>query len=111
MEDKDDLFKNLSFIFSSESNILESSTIYISSNFIHTSPALALSPKTTETQTPSTACPLQVYTRRVKPIIQPVQDSELIPKIETNEIVLKEHNILLETETDGIRFGGVEYAH
>ena len=40
-----------------------------------------------------------------------MQDSELIPKIETNEIVLKEHNILLETETDGIRFGGVEYAH
>ena len=102
MEDKDDLFNNLSFISPRKSNILESSPIHISSSSIHTPPAPALSPKTTGTQTPTAAYPLQVYTQRAKPIIQPVQvpHFELIPETETNETVLKEHNIL--PETDGI---------
>ena len=92
MEDKDNLFKNLSFISPSKSKILESSPIHISSSSIHTPPASVLSPKTTRTHTPSVACPLQVYTQRAKPIVQPVQvpDSELIPKTKTNETVLKE---------------------
>jgi len=92
MEHKDDLFKNLSFISPRKSKILESSPIHISSSSIHTPLASTLSPKTTRTQTPSVACPLQVYTQRAKPIVQPVQvpDSELIPKTKTNETVLKE---------------------
>ena len=104
MEDKDDLFKNLSFISPRKSKILESSPIHISSSSTHTPSAPALSPKTTGTWTPSVVCPLQIYTQREKPIILPVQvpDSELIPETETNETVLKEQNILPETETDGI---------
>ena len=100
MEDKDDLFTNLSLISPKESNILESNPIHIPSSLesspIHTPPDMSL--ETTRTPNPSAARPLQVYTRRTAPIIQPVQapNSELIPETETNETVLEEQNIPID---------------
>ena len=63
MEDKDNLFKNLSFISPSKSKILESSPIHISSSSIHTPPALALSPKTTGTKKSSAVIPTSLHTK------------------------------------------------
>ncbi|CAI8608690.1 unnamed protein product [Vicia faba] len=61
------------------------------------------SPITTSLQTSNATRPLQVYTRRAAPIIQPVQVPESDPILETviNETVLEEQIVPPETEVDG----------
>ena len=81
IEDKDDLFKDLSFMPKTPES----------------------SPITTSLQTSNATRPLQVYTRRAAPIIQPVQVPESDPILETviNETVLEEQIVPPETEVVG----------